>query len=68
MTEKTIYKCDFCGLQFEDENSCSNHEKMHKDVERINDLIYYANSTYPSEVKIEMEDGKEFSYIRKEIY
>ena len=34
MTEKTTYICDYCGTEFEDEETCENHEK----VERYNQI------------------------------
>ena len=34
MTEKTTYICDYCGTEFEDKETCENHEK----VERYNQI------------------------------
>ena len=30
MTEKTTYICDYCGAEFEDEETCENHERLER--------------------------------------
>lgn len=64
MTEKTVYRCDFCGLEFEKETDCTNHEKMHVEIDEIIGSNYFYNSSYADEITIKMKDGKEFVYRR----
>lgn len=65
MTEKTVYRCDFCGLEFENENDCTNHEKSHVEVDEIIGSSYSLNSSYADEIEVKMKDGKEFTYRRR---
>ena len=30
MTEQTTYICDYCGAEFEDEETCENHERLER--------------------------------------
>lgn len=65
MTTKTVYRCDFCNKEFEDENECLNHEKIHVEVDEIMSASYFTTSAYADEVEIKMKDGKEFTYVRR---
>lgn len=66
MIQKTVYRCDYCGSEFETENECLNHEKKHTKVDKINNVIYYTGE-YPVMIEVLMENGKVFSY-RRETY
>lgn len=63
MIQKTVYKCDYCGSEFETENECLNHEKKHTKVDKIHNVIYYSGE-YPVVIEVLMEDGKVFNYRR----
>lgn len=67
MTQKTVYKCDYCGSEFETENECLNHERRHTKVDKINKITYSYTNEYPVRIEVLMEDGKVISY-RKESY
>lgn len=64
MTELTVFKCDFCGKNFETENDCKNHEKLHVDVDSVVGVSYLSTGAYPDYIKVKMKDGKEFNYDR----
>lgn len=64
MTELTVFKCDFCGKDFETENECKNHEKKHIKIDKINNIIYNTEK-YPVIIEVLMENGKVFNYRRE---
>lgn len=40
MKQKTIYKCEHCGMEFESANDCLIHEKKHTKVEvKVGDRV-----------------------------
>jgi hypothetical protein len=65
MTELTVFKCDFCGKDFETENDCKNHEKLHVDMDSVVGVRYLSTGAYPDYIKVKMKDNKEFYYGRR---
>ena len=41
MTEKTTYICDYCGAEFEDEETCEIHEKVERYNQMKNNVAFF---------------------------
>jgi len=70
MKERTIYVCEFCGLEFTEAypkgyNECRQHEATHVKPEPYaieNSGSYQSGDKYPDHIKIPMADGVEIMY------
>lgn len=68
MKEVTLYKCDYCGMTYEDIKSCEDCENFHYNVDsatyEYDPKSSGIESQYPSTVILTMADDKKIVYKR----
>ena len=63
----TYYKCEFCGLQYDNENDAKECESFHKKNFVIKKCYYDSLGDYamPLEISVVADDGTEARYFLK---
>lgn len=68
MIEKKLFVCEYCGSQYEDEETCRLCESFHKPLKKIVSYAYNPydidHNGYPKCVMCKMSDGTRVWYHR----
>lgn len=68
MLEFSVYKCEYCGQQFDNEDKCAEHESKHTKIDSIFKVFYdsisFKGKMYPSAISVKLSDGKVLTYNR----
>lgn len=69
MIEVTQYKCEVCGMIYDDAKTCEECEEFHIPVESVSWYKYHPKSMgpeskYPHAVVLKMEDGMLLTFKR----
>ena len=66
MKTKTLFICDVCGTQYDDEDACVMCEKNHTIPKKVVEVTYIAElnkaPAYPDYITIEFDDGRRVRY------
>lgn len=67
---KTVYVCEYCGLEFTNFDECFEHENKGHIKPYYTKPVRYSpeNPTYPEVVRIEMSDGVVVEYTYSRIF
>ena len=67
MKTKTVYQCDLCHKEFDNQVECNSHEeKAHYILDQIGEIEYLTNGLYPHHVTLLFKNGKSKTYYPQE--
>ncbi len=65
MIEKVYYKCEFCGVEYENQELALECERAHSVLITIVKKDYLKKRKYPFRVTLKFGDGEEKEYYEK---
>ena len=64
MKEIKQYKCDYCGMVYNEKSRAEWCERNHKQVAKVVSAYYMLEGEYPNKIIVELTDGSTKIYTR----